>query len=149
MQLPFRALTVLVVLACLVRAEVAAAQSVCRAADTRSALLIKWLGTYSSATSGGLLETRNALKLPLTPANQLELATQEGTCKKVKPTYEAAANAEGGTGLSGRLYVVKVGTVFVAVDPDYHWGADPGWWKVVTMDSRYRKLSETTTKGIP
>jgi hypothetical protein len=111
--------------------------------------LIKWLEAYTSATSGDYLASRNVLKLPLAPANQLELVTHEATCKKARPIYEAAANTQGGTGLSGRLYVVKVGTAFAVVDPDYHWGPDAGWWKVVTMDSRGRKLSETTTQGIP
>ena len=44
------------------------------------------------------------------------------------------ATLKGGTGLSGQLYLVKIGTVYAAVDPKYHWGPDVGWWLVVTMD---------------
>jgi hypothetical protein len=125
------------------------AQSACRPGDQRSALLIDWLGRKSSAATGGDLLDRNYLKLPLVPASQLSLVTQDATCRNANTTYEAAANASVGTGLSGKLWVVEVGTAFAVVDPGYHWGPDPGWWKVVTMDSTFKQLSETTVKGIP
>jgi hypothetical protein len=121
------------------------AQSMCRPADQMSAILIQWLGFYTSATTGQNLAARAFLKLPLVPADQLSLVTQDATCRKANTTYEAAANASGGTGLSGRLWVVEAGTSFAVVDPDYHWGPAPGWWTVVTMDSTFKKLSETAT----
>ena len=44
------------------------------------------------------------------------------------------ATTQGGTGLSGRPYVIKIGTAHAVVDPNYHWGPDPGWWLIVTAD---------------
>lgn len=133
----------------LARVELVDAQSTCRPADENSALLIKWLAMKSSATTDADVADRTFLKLPQVAANRLSLMTQDATCIKAKATYEVAANAEGGTGLSGKLWVVKVGTVLAVVDPGYHWGPEPGWWKVVIMDSKYNKLSEITIEGVP
>jgi hypothetical protein len=132
----------------LVQAREGQAQSVCRTADANTALLISFLGRYSSATAGDDPASRDLLKLPSAPVSQLSVVTQDATCRKAKATYEAVATAEGGTGLSGRVYVIKIGTVFAVVDPSYHWGPDPGWWKVVTMDSKFKKLSGSTVKGV-
>jgi hypothetical protein len=120
------------------------AQSTCRPADEKSAVLISWLGMKSTATKGDDLLARTYLKLPLVAANELSLVTQDDTCMKARPAYEVVANAEGGTGLSGKLWVVKVGEVFAVVDPGYHWGPEPGAWKLVVMDSTYKTLMETT-----
>lgn len=106
-----RALMVVATVVALGRVDRANAQSPCRPGDSRSATLIQWLGMKSSATTGPELADRTILKLPLVPANQLSLVTQDVSCRKAKTTYEAAANASGGTGLTGQLWVVKVGTV--------------------------------------
>jgi len=120
-------------------------QSICRPADANSATLIAYLGRFSSATSGGDSASRVALKLPVVPADQLALVTQEATCRKGLTAFEDAVAAQGGSGLSGRVYVVKIGTVYAVLDPDYHWGPDPGYWNVVIVDSKFKRLSAFTT----
>jgi hypothetical protein len=116
------------------------AQTVCRAADSTSAALILELGRYSSATSGDDKAMRDTLRLPLTSASDVVLVTKETTCQKANTAYQTAVNGSGGTGLSGRVYVVKVGNVYAALDPTYNAG-EPGSWTVIILDARFKELS--------
>ena len=112
--------------------------AVCRAADSVSADQIFSLRRYAGATTGGNRVVRVSLHLPFTTS--LSLITSESVCKKANAAYQAV-RAGRGSGLSGRVYVVQVGTVYAVLDPEYQWGTVPGVWTVIIFDSRWRKLS--------
>jgi hypothetical protein len=116
------------------------AQTVCRPADATSAALIQELGRYSSATFGGDKVMRDSLHLTATPASEVVLVTSESTCKKANAAYQTAVTGSGGTGLTGRVYVAKVGQVYGVLDPSYNAG-EPGSWTVIIVDSRFTPLS--------
>jgi hypothetical protein len=115
-------------------------QSVCRSADSTSAALIRDVGRYSSATAGDDKTMRDSLRLPLTSPSQVVLVTTSSICQKANTAYQTAVSASGGTGLSGRVYVVKVGQTYAVLDPNYNAG-QPGSWSVVIFDSKFRELS--------
>ena len=117
----------------------ASAQSVCRPADQASADLIEEMGRYSSASGGDAAVMRDSLRLPSVPRSQVVLVTNESTCKKARTTYETSLSTPGFT-FSGRLYVVKIGTVYAVLDPTFNIG-DSTNWIVQIQDSRYRQLS--------
>ena len=83
---------------------------------------------------------RDSLRLPLAPASQVVLVTNESTCRKANTAYQTAVNGSGGTGLSGQVYVVQVGTAYAVLDPNYNAG-QPGAWSVVVLDSRFKERS--------
>ena len=118
----------------------AQAQTVCRLADSTSAGLIGELGRYSSSTTVDAMAMRDTLRLTPTPASQVVLVTKETTCQKANTAYRTAVSGSGGTGLSGRVYVVKVGQVYAVLDPTYNAG-QPGSYTVVIFDSRFKELS--------
>jgi hypothetical protein len=62
-------------------------------------------------------------------------------CKKVKAAYEAGLTARGGSGFSGRVYVVKSGSTYAVLDPDHHYQGRTNNWIIMIMDDRYRTLS--------
>ncbi len=115
-------------------------QGVCRAADSTSAELIAEVARYSAATHAGDIAVRDSLRLPAVPANQVVLVTQDPVCKKANVAYQADRAITGGSGFSGRVYVVKIGTTYAVLDPSFSYGR-PDNWTVVIMDSRYRTLS--------
>ena len=117
----------------------ASAQSVCRPADKASADLIEEMGRYSSAPAGDAAIMRDSLRLPSVPRSQVALVTNESVCKKAKATYQTSLSTPGHT-FSGRVYVVKIGTVYAVLDPTFNLG-DPTNWIVQIRDSRYRQLS--------
>jgi hypothetical protein len=118
----------------------ASAQSVCRPADEASALLIKEMGRYSSATNGDDRVVRDSLRLPSVPASELALVTSESVCKKANATYQTTLGGLGGTPFSGRVYVVKIGAAYAVLDPALKFG-DPDNWVVEIQDSKFKKLS--------
>jgi hypothetical protein len=68
------------------------------------------------------------------------LVTTESVCKKANATYQSTLGGTGGTSFSGRVYVVKIGTVYAVLDPVFNYG-NPHNWVVEIQDSRFRKLS--------
>jgi hypothetical protein len=68
------------------------------------------------------------------------LVTSESVCQKARDAYQAFFANRGGTGFTGRVYVIKIGTTYAALDPGYNYG-DPTVWTVEILDSRYRHLS--------
>jgi hypothetical protein len=114
---------------------------VCRPADSTSAGLIRELKRYASALSGDERIMRDTLRLPFTSPAQVVLVTSESTCRKANTAYQTAVANSGGTGLTGRVYLIKVGAERYAVlDPNYNAGT-PGAWTVVIFDSRFKMLS--------
>ncbi len=95
---------------------------------------------WATAASGPYAENRTILKLPQATATQVSLVTSESICKKARDAYQAFFAGQGGSAFSGRVYVVKVGTAYVVVDPAHHYG-DSRTYTSAVFDSRYRHLS--------
>jgi hypothetical protein len=115
-------------------------QSVCRPADSTSAILVAHLANYASATSGGEKTVRDSLHLPLTQASQVKLVTQETVCKKARDAYAADRAGKGVGGSSGRVYVVAIGNNgYAIVDPAYNY-ASPMDWTILIVDKRFLRL---------
>jgi hypothetical protein len=137
---PYKLLTVLGMMVGAPDAGDAQVLPVCRAADSTSALLISELGRYTSDTTGGNRAVRDSLKLPVLAANQLVLVTSESVCKKAKNAYQNDRAGTGGSGFTGRVYVVKIDTRYAVLDPGFNYG-EPGNWTVLILDSHYQKLA--------
>ena len=134
----------LMITAVLVTAAIASrplkGQTVCRPADSTSAILVAHLANYAAASSGGENTVRDSLHLPLTQASQVKLVTQEAVCKKARATFAADRAGKGIGGSSGRVYVVAIGnTGYAIVDPAYHYGR-PNDWTILIVDKNFLRL---------
>jgi hypothetical protein len=118
----------------------ASALPVCRGADVESLRLIATLGRYTSDTTGGNMRVRDSLRLPALAASQVVLVTTESVCKKANAAYQSSVAGTGGTGLTGRVYVIKIGDRYAVLDPGYNYG-ESGNWTVVILDSHYNYLA--------
>jgi hypothetical protein len=134
-----------VVLACLLGAGVAnrlSAQNVCRAADDSSFDMIEMIKTYALATDSVGKATADSLGIPaVASAANIQLITKESTCRSAKAAYQAAATGQTQT-LSGRVYVVQVGSDFVVWDPAYRYSTTGAIFDVyMSFTSRWVKKS--------
>ena len=127
----------------LVPGSVAAqATSACRPADATSARILTWLTDVVTGTSPALVQRRTIMGLPQVATSQISYVTDKNVCSKAVTTYNSNVGYQAGTpgtseALSGRLYVVKVGTAYVGNDP----AILAGEFRVyVTMDKTYHLL---------
>jgi hypothetical protein len=97
------------------------AQTVCRAADDSSFDLIEMIRTYALATDSIGKATADSLGIPaVASAASIRLVTRESVCRSANSAYQAAATGARQT-LSGRVYVVQVGSAYVVWDPQYRY----------------------------
>lgn len=131
----WRALAFVAVLA-LVAAPRAGAQ-VCRAADDSSAGMIQMVKNYALASDSTMRDTRDSLRIPAVAlASDVVLVTKEATCKSANTAYQAVATGARQT-LTGRVYVVRVGTSYVVWDPGYAYNASYPTDIYMVFDSRW------------
>lgn len=124
-------------------AVVHAQNSACLPADSKSADMVTWLTNIVTGTDTASVQMRAQLKLPQVAASQVSYVTTNSVCSKVVSTYNANSGVtQGGVPVSpsGKLYVVKVGTVYVANDPVKTWGEFSIY---VTVDSKYKLLASS------
>lgn len=139
------AMAALVVAGSVFGAPRAAAQhqsTACRGPDSTSADIVREVVYYTTATDSTVGATRDSLRLPLAQAWQVVLVTDKSICAKAASAY--ARNVAGpASRLSGRVYVVKAGTMkYVVVDPTYYYSdAAPNVRVTMVLDSRYKLLS--------
>jgi hypothetical protein len=111
------------------------AQSACRAADTRSADLIEQITAYVTATSGDDAVSRDSLHLPTAAATDVQLVTSDSVCALAAAAYNVDRQGSG-TGLSGRVYVIKIQSTCVVHDPEYVYDpAHPGGLVMIVFDA--------------
>jgi hypothetical protein len=85
---------------------------------------------------------RDSLRLgAVSSPSEVVMVTQESVCKKARDAYQADLVGLGGSAFSGRVYVVKSGTTYAVLDPDFHYQGRTDNWIIMVMDARYRKLS--------
>jgi hypothetical protein len=122
-------------------AQGGAMSSACRPADSTSASMVAWLTAVVTGTDSAAVEQRTQMKLPKVAASQITYVTDENVCSKALSPYNANSTMSGnGVSVppSGQLYVVKVGTVYVARDP----AKTAGEFVInVTLDSKFRFLA--------
>lgn len=127
------ALAALMLLLAAPRAEA----QICRAADDSSAGMIQMVKNYALATDSATKEGRDTLRIPaVSLASDVALITKEATCKSANTAYQLVATGARQT-LTGRVYVVRVGTSYVVWDPGYAF--DPSYAVDIYMvfDSRW------------
>lgn len=110
---------------------------VCRAADDSSAGMIQMVKNYALATDSVTKEGRDTLRIPaVIQATDVALITKETTCKSANTAYQKVATGARTT-LSGRVYVVKVGTSYVVWDPGYAFDPNQPTDIYMVFDSRW------------
>jgi hypothetical protein len=115
------------------------AQSACRAADARSADLIEQITTYVTANGGDDAVSRDSLHLPTGVAADVQLVTSDSVCALAAAAYNLDRQGSG-TGLSGRVYVIKIQSTYVVHDPDYVYDpAHPGGLVMIVFDANWQK----------
>jgi len=98
-------------------ARSAAAQSVCLAADSLGAPLLNQIRHVASSADAKMVTYRQCMKIPQTPAGQVQFVTDTRICSKARDAYTAAIKRTDGVQPSGRVYVIQVGDVYVVHDP--------------------------------
>ena len=114
-----------------------AGAQVCRAANDSSVNMIQMVKNYALATDSATKDVRDFLLIPaVASAADVALITKEVTCKSANTAYQKAATGARQT-LSGRVFVVKVGTSYVVWDPAYRFNAAYETWAYMLFDSRW------------
>jgi len=114
-------------------------QSVCLTADRLGAPLLDQMRYVASSTDAKMVTYRQYMKLPQTPTAQVQLVTDNRVCSKARDVYTAAIRGTDGVQPSGRVHVIKVGTVYVVSDPVQVMGEFP---IRMTLSSNYKILAK-------
>ena len=126
-----------------VSARPAHTQTICRPADAETSTLKLDIGRYSAAVSGDGKVVRDSLKIPFVPVEEITVVTQEATCKKASAALKSLFANTGNNTLSGRVYVLQVGSAYAVVDPAYRHDASLPVGPILFVDSRFKPLSTT------
>jgi hypothetical protein len=112
--------------------------------DSLGVYLINRVAAFTATTDSAFNADRIIFKLPIVPASQLSLVTQEAVCSKAAAAYASAVSGQG-SGLSGRALVVKVGTSatapYVVLDPFFAYDASHQSYVHIVLDSKFNVLS--------
>jgi len=103
--------------------------------------MIEMVRSFALATDSGWVAARDARGIPaVTSASNVVLVTSENTCKSANTAYQTVATGDRQT-LTGRVYVVRVGTSYVVWDPGYRYNAASPADIYMVFDSRWVKKS--------
>jgi hypothetical protein len=106
--------------------------------DALGAGKVRYLEGVASGADSLAMVTRTALQIPAASADQVSIVMDERICKKVAAAYFAAL----GKAVTGRsLYVIRVGSGYVAVDPTELVGV---WSVAMTLDRHFTVLAKFT-----
>lgn len=133
-----RSMRKLVVCACLAPFSVLAGRDLsaqamkrCRAADDSSYDMTEMIKTYALAVDSEWVAARDSMGIPgVASAKDIQLITTEASCRAANAAYQAVAKGARQT-LTGHVYVLRVGAVFVVWDPGYRY--DPTFDNYVYM----------------
>lgn len=135
---PILACTAVLLLGCV---ALPARAQVCRAADDSSFSLVEMVKSFALATDSAFKAARDSLGIPPAASSaDVVLITKQTICKSANTAYQKAATGARQT-LTGRVYVVQVGSSYVVWDPGYVY--DPAYPTDIYMvfDSRWAKKS--------
>ena len=114
---------------------------VCRAADDSSYDMIEMVKSFALATDSSWKTARDARGIPaVASASSVVLITKSNTCKAANVAYQGVASGARQT-LTGRVYVVQVGTSYVVWDPGYRFDIASPADIYMVFDSRWVKKS--------
>lgn len=115
--------------------------SKCAPPDDVSRYMLNKLKSLMQATSGSRALSRERARIPVVDTATITLVTDKTTCSKAEQAYTTALSGNTSTP-SGKVHVVRVGTVFVVVDPGRKGG---GYYAELVMDNRFRVLARYLT----
>jgi hypothetical protein len=124
----------------------AQATTACRPVDAVSTDMLADITRIATRTDVINAQLRQNMAIPQVAASRISYVTDNTVCNKALPVYNANArtfDANTGTdisSLSGSLYIIKVGTVYVVWDPAAMAGE---FRRVVTLDKSYKVLAKT------
>jgi hypothetical protein len=124
---------------CVVFIQAPAGAQSCRGLDDNSKFMISDLKKLVSSTNQQEAYQRRDLKIPAVDSATIVLVTQTQTCNKVLTAFLTTLPSDYPTPLPTGVYVVKVGSVFVAMDPPSP--GEPGSTYAV-IDSKFKVLSK-------
>jgi hypothetical protein len=114
---------------------------VCRPADDSSAGMIQMVKNYALASDAAMRESRDSLRIPAVALpSDVALITKEVTCESANTAYQRVATGARQT-LTGRVYVVRVGTSYVVWDPGYAFDASDPTDIYMVFDSHWNNKS--------
>lgn len=111
-------------------------QTACAPPDSTSQYLISKLKRLMQATSGRVALDRALAGIPQVDTATIVLVTDRNTCAKAEHAYSNAV--WGNPPPSGKVHVVRVGSVYVVSDPQRRAGE---FYVEVVMDAAFRVLS--------
>ena len=96
--------------------------------------MLDYVSQLVTSTEPVRVQVRSSLGLPATRASDVSLVSDNTVCNRTAQSLNAAT---GTSGLTRKLYVVKVGSYYAAQDPDHPSGE---WWPTVSLDKLYHVL---------
>ena len=122
----------------------AGAQTTCRPADAASARFLTHIRTIATSNEAMWSAARDTLGVPSVASSQVTLETKETTCKKAAEAYNREIQRLHGTpSQARRLYLVKVGNSYAAIDPASQ-SAQSEWGTVILLTGQYAYVSPWT-----
>jgi hypothetical protein len=113
--------------------------SACLAADETTQGIIKKLSRLMDADAGSVALDRALYGLPRVDPSTITVVTDKTICAKAERAYTAALKSTTSTP-SGKVYVIKVGTVYVVQDPQRKGGE---YVIEIVMDSQFRVIARS------
>ena len=118
-------------------------RSPCRPATETRAELFAIFAKYARDSS--YAEYASALQLPLVSVNALRVVDDSTTCAAAVVAYRAAcARPEG---VSGRVQVVRMGTVYIVYDPDFAYNPAVPAPLYITFDLEWKFITRIGSAG--
>jgi hypothetical protein len=114
----------------------AASQSCAAATDTAAMVLVAEMKALSGSTDAVDGYARRDLQLPAVDTGTIALVQQNQVCQKALAAFNSTI--QGTSPLPSKIYVAKVGTVYVAMYPF----ADTHAWPYAVLDLKYNVLSK-------
>ena len=129
-------LVALVAIVQLAGAEHLQSQACASATDSAAVHLRARIRRLSASTGTTESYERRDLKLPGVDSTTIVAVTQNATCQKALAAFNGTLS--GVSPLPAKIYLVKVGTVFVAMYPV----SDNHDWPAAVIDSKYKILAK-------
>lgn len=111
--------------------------------DSIGVYLLSRLATFAVSPDSEYNASRILYQLPLVSPGQISLVTDVKICSKAAAAYAAALTGKG-SGLSGRVLVVRVGTGgalrYVVLDPYFAYDSTRKSYVHLVMDSKFNRL---------
>lgn len=109
----------------------------CLPADDSSVNDVNWLTLVATSSDSEYAARRQRYGIPATQPNKISYVTEETVCMAAAAAYQQAVGTQPPPG-GRRVYVVKVGSVYVVRDPQELAGE---WERSLVFDKNFNLLS--------